>query len=130
VGLALENFDVMGRWRERYRGLEEGERVSGIAHTGHDFSYTIAGKIDASGALADGRVFRDVRELKAMFAAQPRQLARNLLQQWTVFATGTPVRFSDRPEIERILKECAGRGYRTRDLLDGLIQSRIFLGGR
>jgi hypothetical protein len=130
VGLALENFDVMGRWRERYRGLEEGERVSGIAHTGHDFSYTIAGKIDASGLLADGRPFRDVRELKKILAGNPRQLARNLLQQWTVYATGTPVRFSDRPEMERILNACSGKGYRTRDLLDGLIQSRIFLGGR
>ena len=30
VGLALENFDVMGRWRTRYRGLETGERVAGM----------------------------------------------------------------------------------------------------
>jgi hypothetical protein len=129
VGLALENFDVVGRWRTHYRGLAEGERVSGIDHTGHDFAYTIAGAVDPSGTLADGRSFRDVRELKAIFAANPRQLARNLLYQLTVYATGTPVRFADRAEIERILDDCTAAGYRTRDLMHGLIQSRIFLGG-
>ncbi|MEZ5356248.1 MAG: DUF1592 domain-containing protein [Bryobacteraceae bacterium] len=129
VGLALENFDVAGRWRTHYRGLEEGERISGIDHTGHDFAYTIAGAVDSSGTLADGRHFSGVRELKAIFAANPRQLARNLLQQLTVYSTGTPVRFSDRAEIEKILDTCSKHGYRTRDLLHALIRSRIFLGG-
>jgi hypothetical protein len=118
----------MGRWRTRYRGVAEGERVSGIDHTGHDFSYTIAGAVDSSGKLADGRSFQDIRELKAIFAAAPRQLARNLLYQFTVYATGTPVRFSDRAEIETILDACAD-GYHTRDLLLRFVQSRIFVGG-
>ena len=48
VGLALENFDVMGRWRTNYRGLETGERISGIDRSGHDFAYTIAGAVDAT----------------------------------------------------------------------------------
>ena len=129
VGLALENFDVLGRWRTHYRGLEKGERVSGIDHTGHDFAYTIAGPVDSSGVLADGRAFRDIRELKSLLAANPRALARNLLRQFTVYATGTPVRFSDRAEIESILDACAPAGYRAGDLLHALVQSRIFLGG-
>lgn len=129
AGLALENFDVMGHWRSHYRGTAEGERVTGIDHTGHDFVYTVAGAVDASGELMDGRTFRDVRELKTMLAAEPRRLARNLLGQWTVYATGTPVRFSDRAEMERILDGCAAGGYGVRDLLVGLVGSRIFLEG-
>jgi hypothetical protein len=129
VGLALENFDVMGRWRTHYRGTAEGERVTGIDHTGHDFAYTIAGKVDPSGVLQDGRSFRDVGELKAILASNPRQLARNLLQQFTVYATGTPVRFSDRAEIERLLDACAASGYRVRDLIHAFVGSKIFLGG-
>jgi hypothetical protein len=129
VGLALENFDVMGKWRDRYRGTSEGERVSGIDHTGHDFAYTIAGDVDASGTLIDGRSFRDVRELKALFAGNARGLARNLLRQFVVYATGTPVRFADRAEVERILDSCAGDGYRVRDLLYGLVESPVFRGG-
>lgn len=128
VGLALENFDVMGRWRTNYRGLETGERISGIDRSGHDFSYTIANAVDASGQLADGRGFQDVHALKAIFKANPRQLARNLLHQFTLYATGTPVRFADRREIESILDACAKDGYRVRDLLHAVVQSNIFLG--
>ncbi len=128
VGLALENFDVMGRWRTRYRGLEEGQRVTGIDPSGHDFSYTIAHAVDASGQLADGRGFQDVHALKAIFKANPRQLARNLLYQFTLYATGTPVRFADRREIEAMLDACAKNDYRVRDLMHALVQSKIFLG--
>jgi hypothetical protein len=127
AGLALENFDVMGHWRSHYRGTAEGEKVSGIDHTGHDFTYTVAGAVDPSGKLIDGRAFRDVREFKDLLAAEPRLLARNLLRHWTVYATGTPVRFADRTEVERILDDCAAGGYRVRDLLVGLVGSKIFL---
>ena len=127
AGLALESFDVAGRWRTHYRGTADGERVTGIDRTGHDFAYTVAGAVDASGALIDGRRFNDVRDLKAILAKNPRKLARNLLQQLTVYATGTPVRFSDRPEIESMLDSCASDGYRTRDLIHALVRSRVFL---
>ncbi len=128
VGFALENFDILGGWRTRYRGLEKGEHVSGIDRAGHDFAYTLSSSVDASGKLLDGRSFEDIHELKSLLAADPRQLARNLLHQFTVYATGTPVRFADRREIEDILNRCRDNDYRTGDLLHGLIQSTIFVG--
>jgi hypothetical protein len=129
VGLALENFDVAGHWRTHYRGTAEGQRVTGIDHTGHDFTYTLAGPVDPSGTLADGRSFRNIHDLKEIFAANQRQLARNFLNQLTVYATGTPVRFSDRAEIEKMLDACEAKEYRARDLIHALIKSRVFLGG-
>jgi mono/diheme cytochrome c family protein len=128
VGLALENFDILGGWRTRYRGLAEGDSVKGIDRAGHDFSFTMAGPVDASGQLLDSRSFQDINELKTLLAADSRQLARNLLHQFTIYATGTPVRFSDRAEIEVLLDACADDGYRVGDLLHALVQSRIFLG--
>jgi hypothetical protein len=128
AGFALENFDILGGWRPRYRGLELGEKVEGIDRAGHDFSYTLADVVDASGKLRDGRAFKDVRELKAHFAADDRQLARNLLQQFVLYATGTPVCFADRPKVEAILDACAQDQYRIRDLLHGFIQSPLFRG--
>jgi len=128
AGFALENFDIFGGWRQRYRGLELGEKRTGIDRAGHDFSYTLADAVDAGGKLRDGRKFANVRELKAHFAAQPRQLARNLLHQFVLYATGTPVRFADRPKIEAILDACAQDEYRVRDLLHGFIQSPLFRG--
>lgn len=128
VGFALETFDVCGGFRTRYRGLQEGTVVTGIDRAGHDFSYTLTAPIDATGQLLDGTEFRDVGELRRILADNDRQLARNLLHQLTVYATGTPVRFSDRPTIEKILDENAATGYRVRDLLVSLVQSTIFLG--
>jgi hypothetical protein len=128
VGLALENFDILGAWRTRYRGTSEGEPITGIDPAGHDFAFTLAGKVDASGQLADGRKFADIHDLKAIFAANDRQLARNILHQFTLYATGTPVQFSDRRDIEELLDACAKDGYRVRDLLHALVQSPIFLG--
>lgn len=128
VGLALENFDILGGWRTRYRGIEQGELVSGIDRAGHDFAYAFAEPVDASGQLMDGRRFQDIHDLKALLVSEPRQLARNLLHQFTLYATGTPIRFSDRAEIELMLDACDSDGYRVRDLIHSLVQSRIFLG--
>lgn len=128
VGFALENFDILGGWRTQYRGLEKGARVSGIDRAGHDFAYTLSSSVDASGKLLDGRSFDNIHELKSLLAADPRQLARNLLHQLTVYATGTPVRFADRSEIEDILNRCRDNDYRTGDLLHELVHSKIFLG--
>lgn len=128
VGFGLENFDIMGGWRERYRSLERGEKVTGIDRAGHDYTYHVAGPVDASGRLRDGRSFQNITQLKGILLAEPRQLARNLLHQLTTYATGSPVRFSDRRVIEEILDESSGNKYRTRDLIHGLVQSRIFLG--
>ena len=128
VGLALEDFDVLGASRTRYRGTTEGEHITGIDPAGHDFNYTTAGLVDSSGKLLDGRTFQNIRELKALLSSDSRVLARGLLQQFTVYSTGTPVRFGDRQEIESILDACAANGYGVRDLLHRLVQSKIFLG--
>jgi len=128
VGFALESFDVMGAWRDRYRGMEQGDLITGIDRAGHPFEYRVAQVVDSSGKLLSGETFKDVRELKIALAAKPRQLARNLLHQFTLYSTGTAVRFSDRKEIEVILDHCEADDYRVKDLLHELVQSQIFLG--
>jgi hypothetical protein len=128
VGFALETFDICGGWRDRYRGLEEGDLVQGIDRAGHDFAYRLAAKVDPAGSLPDGRTFADIAALKALLVGEERQLARNLLHQFTAYATGGPVRFADRPEIEAILDACAGAGYRVGDLLRAFVTSHIFRG--
>ncbi len=128
IGLALENFDIMGAWRDRYRSLASGVKITGIDRSGHQYEYHVAQPVQPNGRLLDGTTFQDIFELKAILASQPRKLARNLLHQFTTYATGTPVRFSDRRVIETILDQCQPAGYRTADLLHGLIASRVFLG--
>ncbi len=128
IGFALENFDVMGAWRDRYRGMEKGEKITGFDPAGHPYNYFVGQPVDASGKLPSGEAFRDIHDVKRLLAANPRQLARNLLHHLILHATGTPVGLADRAEVESMLDACAANGYRVRDLTHSLVRSQIFLG--
>jgi hypothetical protein len=128
IGFALENFDVMGAWRDRYRGMEKGEKVTGFDPAGHPYTYFVGPAVDASGKLPGGGSFRDIHDVKHQLAANPRQLAKNLLEHLVLHATGTPVGFADRAEVETMLDACAAKGYRVRELMQALVASSLFLG--
>lgn len=127
AGFALESFDVMGAWRERYRSVGEGEPVKGIGHNGLNFHFSLGPKVDSSGELPTGEQFADVRQLKECLAKNDEQVARNLTQQLAVYATGAPIRFSDRPRIAKILANSRESGYGVRTLIHELVQSNLFL---
>ncbi len=128
AGFALENFDVLGGWRAQYRAIADGVKpVAGIGKGGLKFTFHYAQPVDAAGELWDGRSFRDIRDFKRLLLADERQLARNLARQFAVYATGAPVRFSDRPAIERILDRAAARGFGVRTLVHEVVQSELFL---
>jgi hypothetical protein len=127
AGFALENFDVMGGWRERYRSEAEGELAEGIAKSGQKFAFHYALPVDASGVLPDGKAFHDVRELKELLLTDQKQIARNLVRQFAVYATGAPIHFSDRAEIEKILERAISSHYGVRSLIHQLVQSDLFL---
>ncbi len=126
AGFALENFDVMGGWRERYRA-EGGDRPEpGIAKSGQKFSFHYALPVDAAGQLPDGRTFGNIRGLKQLLLADERPIARNLVQQLTVYATGAPVRFADREQIESILDRASSSHWGVRSLIHELVKSDLF----
>jgi hypothetical protein len=127
AGFALENFDVMGGWRDRYRSEADGTLVEGIARSGQKFAFHYALPVDASGELPDGRCFRDVRELKQLLLAEEKQLARNLVRQLAVYASGAPIHFADRETIEKILQRASSSGFGVRSLILELVQSDLFL---
>jgi hypothetical protein len=127
-GFALESFDVMGGWRDRYRAAKEGVTPEeGIGMDGQRFAFYYALPVDCGGELPDGRSFGDVRELKQMLVQDPLPLARNLARQLAVYATGAPVRFSDREQIEEILRRTSDGGCQVRSLVHELVQSELFL---
>jgi hypothetical protein len=127
AGFALENFDVMGGWRDRYRSEAGGELAQGIAKSGQKFAFHYALPVDASGELPDGRKFRDIRELKQLLLVNEKQLAQNLARQLAVYATGAPIRFADREPIEQILERASSSHYGVRSLIHELVQSELFL---
>ena len=126
AGFALENFDVLGGWRESYRALGDGQKEKGIGKNGQPFTFHLGQPVDASGVLPDGRKFSDVRSLKKLLIADERQIARNLTRQLLVFATGAPVRFGDRAEVEQILDRAQQKHYGVRSIVDEIVQSSLF----
>lgn len=127
-GLALESFDVMGAWRDRYRATgDSAPPEKGLGHGGQKFVFHYALPVDASGELADGRKFADVRTFKHLLLKDERQIARNLAKQLSIYATGAPVRFSDRAAIEQILQRAAVKNYGVRSLIHEVVQSDLFL---
>jgi hypothetical protein len=128
AGFALESFDIVGGWRERYRALGEGEgeRPEGWGKNGQPFAFRLAQPVDSGGELPDGRQFQDIAELKRLLLTDERQLARNLARQFVVYATGAAVRFADRSEVERILDRAASSHYGVASLVHEVVQSELF----
>jgi hypothetical protein len=127
AGFALENFDVLGGWRDHYRATSGTDApVPGFGHNGQKFSFHQGPAVDASGVLPDGRKFQDIRALKKLLLADQRQIARNLVSQLIIYSTGAPVRFGDRPQVQAILDRAAKSNYGIRDLIQELVQSQLF----
>ena len=117
----------MGGWRERYRALGGSVNQEGFGHNGQKFAFHAALAVDASGKLPDGRTFSDIRSFKKLLLEDERQIARNLARQLLVYATGAPIRFGDRAEVERILQDAAPRHYGVRTLVHEVVESSLFL---
>jgi mono/diheme cytochrome c family protein len=127
-GFALEAFDVMGGWRDRYRAAAEDRSAEpGIGMNGWRYTFHHALPVDSAGELPDGRAFKDVRQFKRLLLTDQKNLARSFTRQLVVYATGAPVRFSDRPRIESILQSAKATNYGIRSLVHGIVQSDLFL---
>jgi hypothetical protein len=127
TGFALESFDVMGAFRERYRAVSNDvPPVKGYGMNGQKLEFHWGLPVDSAGELPDGRPFKDVREIKKLLLTDNTVIARNLVRQLSIFATGAPVRFSDRPEIEGVLTRTKSSDYSVRNLIEELVQSELF----
>ncbi|MCX6919009.1 MAG: DUF1592 domain-containing protein [Verrucomicrobia bacterium] len=125
-GFALESFDIVGGYRKAYRAIEGKERELGFGKNGQKFTFHNALPVEPNGQLGK-RHFADIREFKALLVQNERQLARNLVGQFAVFATGAPVGFADRPKVEKLLDAAQPDGYGVRTLVRGLVTSDLFL---
>ena len=127
-GFALENFDVMGRWRENYRSLAEGsKRIEGVGRSGNEFVHYIGKEVDASGVTPSGEPFADILQFKKRLLQDEEAIARNLTEQLLVYATGAPVGFADRDDVAAILEKSRPSEFGVRTIIHEIIQSPLFL---
>ena len=106
-GLALENFDPVGKWRTRY-GLGKGAAV------------------DAAGATPEGERFADILAWKKIYAQRDDQLARAWTEHFLTYATGAPMRFSDHAAVDEIVAASKASGYGLQTLMKASLASLIF----
>jgi mono/diheme cytochrome c family protein len=127
AGFALESFDVIGGYRERYRSIGSGDPAPrGCIDPAIRIAFKLGPAVDPSGEMPDGRKFRDVRDLQEMLAANPDLLLKNLARQFAIYATGRDIAFGDRDEIAAIVSKTREQGGGIRSLIHELAQSRLF----
>lgn len=122
-GFALESFDCIGGWRDRYRSTGLGESVT---IDGRRMPYLRGKPVDPSGVLPDGRRFEDIDGFRQLLLEDPDRLARALLVRLATYATGGAPTPADDPEIERILTQTRPGGHGVRALVHAVVQSEMF----
>lgn len=130
-GFALENYDVIGGWRDRYRVVAErkdwvNNRVGPLAKYLAAYQYGLGRQVEAGDTLPDGRQFADIAEFKKLLLTHPDQIARCLTQKLVTYATGQPVGFGDHAAVDRILVEAKKSDYGLRSLVHAVVTSELF----
>jgi hypothetical protein len=106
LGLALENFDAVGRWRTKDR----------IAET----------PIDASGVLPDGTKVTGVDDLRTALMRRPDQFVQTLTEKLMTYALGRTIDYEDMPTVRAIVRESARDNYRFETLVMNIVNSAPF----
>jgi hypothetical protein len=101
IGLGLENFDAVGKWRTREPG----------------------GNIDAHGQLVDGTPIDGAAALREALTADPEQFARVFTEKLLTYALGRGLEASDMPTVRRIVREAEDEDYRFSALVKGIANS-------
>jgi hypothetical protein len=126
-GFALESFDVIGGYRQRYRSMGMGDSPGqGMILPRIWPGFKLGPTVDASGELPDGRKFTSFQEFQSLLAAQPEVLLQNFARQLAVYSTGRQISFGDRAQIAAIVKKTQDQGGGLRTLMHELTQSELF----
>jgi hypothetical protein len=104
IGLALENFDAVGRWRTEFAGTP----------------------IDPSGVLPDGSKFNGVDGLLEAMTRDPGRFTAVVAEKLLTYALGRGLEYYDAPAVRAITREAAAGGYRFSALMLGIVKSTPF----
>lgn len=104
IGLALDNYDVTGRWRLRENG----------------------NPIDTRGDFYDGTPVSTPAELVDALLGRPIPLVRNFTENLMAYALGRRVEYYDQPVVREISRNAEKSDYRMSSFILGIIQSDAF----
>ena len=104
IGLALENFDAIGRWRTTDEGV----------------------KIDASGQLVDGTVIDGPASLRKAMLGRSDAFVGSMTEKLLMYGMGREIKYYDMPAVRIVMKDAAKNRYRFSDLVMGVVKSAPF----
>lgn len=104
IGLALDNYDVTGRWRIKENGVE----------------------LDTRGELYDGTPIESPRALTDALLARPVPLMRTFTTNLLAYALGRLVEHTDQPTVRAIVREAEQDDYRMSSFILGVVKSDAF----
>jgi hypothetical protein len=105
IGLALDNFDGLGKWRDA-----EGEEV-----------------IDPSGVLPDGTAFDGPVGLRDILVSKKRDVfVENFTERLLTYALGRGTEEYDQPVVRKIAREAAANNHRWSAVILGIVKSKPF----
>lgn len=104
LGLGLENFDAIGRWRSQVGGVP----------------------VDASGVLVSGEKFDGPEELKQLLLERRDLFVRNLSEKMLSYALGRGLDYYDGPEVKKIARTVAASEHRSFALVLAIVTSYPF----
>lgn len=107
LGFALENFDPIGRWRDKYPKARD--------------------NIDASTTMPNGEAVKDVIAFKQVLLAREQDIVLCLTKKLLAYASGRVLEPADRGEADRIAAQFGKQEGGLRDLIKLVVQSRVFL---
>lgn len=123
-GFALESFDCIGGWREKYRFAGWRRDAEELMINGRKLYLDL--KIDPSDVMPDGERFANVDQFKQLLLKDKPQLARALTAKLLTYSTGRAPQPSDRDTVEAIIARIATKDYGLRSLVHEIVQSEIF----
>jgi hypothetical protein len=126
-GFALESFDVIGGFRDRYRSIGDGDPAPrGSIDPFIGIGFKLGPPVDSSGLLPDQRTFAGIRDFQTLIAPNTNRLLTNLARQFAVYSTGREIAFSDRDQIAGLMARTQKNGGGIRTLIHELVQSPLF----
>jgi mono/diheme cytochrome c family protein len=129
VGNALENFDVIGGWRENYRAVSgSGRKQIRIDQPAfrRQQGVGMGPSVQAADEMPGGRKFDDVDGFKKIILENPDQFARGLTEKLLVYSTGHKLEFADAATADQIVADIRSKGFGLRSLIHAIVQSPTF----
>lgn len=113
-GIALENFDAVGLWRDEIRRRKKGKTFETLP-------------VDASDTLPNGRTINGADDLRGYLASERKNdFARSLVRRLLTYALSRRLELSDSRAIDDLHKVFADNDYRLRDLVKAIVASEAF----